>query len=342
MPAHRPRARWRRSWDASHARLDELLTESDVVSLHAPATPEIGSHDLRASTRGDEAPRRPRQHLARDACRLGGSRDGPHRGGPSARRAWTSTRASPRCRSTCWRRRAAFSSLTSAPRRRRRETRWRRSSRKRPSGLRRGRAAQPSGLGRPFRPSSVSRPKRSASLPGRLSTKLIGKGRNSLMGNRFSTIVNRLKGRADGRHGGPRTAARLALAAVAALAIGVGVTACGSAEAADSNAVDVVAYSTPETVYKDGIIPAFKKNVSGRERELYDLVRPLRRSVAGGRVGSARIGRPLLDPAGHAAAGRLGTGRLELGPELLQRVRPGLGGRVRRPPGQPQEHPGLE
>jgi len=54
------------------------------------------------------------------------------------------------------------------------------------------------------------------------------------------------------------------LAALGALAIGVGVTACGGTSTADSNGpIDIVAYSTPETVYKDGLIPAFEKTSEG-------------------------------------------------------------------------------
>ena len=86
------------------------------------------------------------------------------------------------------------------------------------------------------------------------------------MGNRFSGPVSRLNGRSDGRHGGPRTAARVILAVVGALAIGLGIAACGSSSSADSNGpVDIVAYSTPETVYKDGLIPAFKKTSQGSD-----------------------------------------------------------------------------
>src|SRR3954463_1077711 len=85
------------------------------------------------------------------------------------------------------------------------------------------------------------------------------------MGTRFSNPVSRLKGRADGRHGGPKTAARVGLAAMAAVAIGVGVTACGSSSRAGSGAGGIVAYSTPETVYKDGLIPAFKKTSQGSD-----------------------------------------------------------------------------
>jgi sulfate/thiosulfate-binding protein len=53
------------------------------------------------------------------------------------------------------------------------------------------------------------------------------------------------------------------LAALGALAIGAGVTACGGTSSADSGTVDIVAYSTPETVYKEGLIPAFEKTSEG-------------------------------------------------------------------------------
>ena len=83
------------------------------------------------------------------------------------------------------------------------------------------------------------------------------------MNNRISRPVSRLRRRGGGgRDGGPRTAARVGLAAFAALAIGLGIAACGSASG-DSNSVDVVAYSTPETAYTHGLIPAFKKTSQG-------------------------------------------------------------------------------
>jgi sulfate/thiosulfate transport system substrate-binding protein len=85
------------------------------------------------------------------------------------------------------------------------------------------------------------------------------------MATRFSRPVRRLFGRADGRHGAPGAAARVGLAASAAVAIAVGVTACGGSSSADSSGgpIDIVAYSTPETVYKDGLIPAFEKTSQG-------------------------------------------------------------------------------
>jgi len=56
------------------------------------------------------------------------------------------------------------------------------------------------------------------------------------------------------------------LAVAAALALGVGVAACGSSSSGSTSGgpVDIVAYSTPETVYKDGLIPAFEKTSEGK------------------------------------------------------------------------------
>jgi sulfate/thiosulfate transport system substrate-binding protein len=56
---------------------------------------------------------------------------------------------------------------------------------------------------------------------------------------------------------------------MAAVAIGIGVTACSSSSdstsggSSSSGPVDIVAYSTPETAYKDGLIPAFEKTPQG-------------------------------------------------------------------------------
>ncbi|TMK72202.1 MAG: sulfate ABC transporter substrate-binding protein [Actinobacteria bacterium] len=84
------------------------------------------------------------------------------------------------------------------------------------------------------------------------------------MGIRFSTGARRLLGRPGRTPGARRAVARVGLAALGALAIGVGVAACGSSSSADSSGpVDIVAYSTPETVYKEGLIPAFKKTSQG-------------------------------------------------------------------------------
>jgi sulfate/thiosulfate-binding protein len=96
------------------------------------------------------------------------------------------------------------------------------------------------------------------------------------MGTRFSRPVSRPFGRADGRHGRLRAAARIALAAMVALGIGVVAAACGGSSSTTSGGssssgssssggpIDIVAYSTPETVYKDGLIPAFEKTSEGQ------------------------------------------------------------------------------
>ena len=117
------------------------------------------------------------------------------------------------------------------------------------------------------------------------------------MGNRFSRPVSRLKGRADGRHGGPRTAARVVLATVAALAIGLGIAACGSSSSADSGSVDIVAYSTPETVYKDGLIPAFQKTSQGADASSRPRSAPPATSRGRSSRASPPTVRPLLDPS---------------------------------------------
>ncbi|HYX78392.1 MAG TPA: extracellular solute-binding protein [Solirubrobacterales bacterium] len=66
--------------------------------------------------------------------------------------------------------------------------------------------------------------------------------------------------------GGPRgwpRAVRLGGAAALALAIGLGVAACGGSSSGESGPIDLVAYSTPETVYDKSLIPAFQKTLEG-------------------------------------------------------------------------------
>jgi sulfate/thiosulfate transport system substrate-binding protein len=74
--------------------------------------------------------------------------------------------------------------------------------------------------------------------------------------------ARRVTGRAVGSHGRPRLT-RIGLAGVLALALGLGAAACGSSSSSSSGSIDIVAYSTPETVYKDGLIPAFEKTSQG-------------------------------------------------------------------------------
>ncbi len=59
-------------------------------------------------------------------------------------------------------------------------------------------------------------------------------------------------------------AGRIALAAALALVLGVAVAACGSSSSGSSGGqIDLVAYSTPETVYDKDLIPAFQKTSEG-------------------------------------------------------------------------------
>jgi sulfate/thiosulfate-binding protein len=80
------------------------------------------------------------------------------------------------------------------------------------------------------------------------------------MSSRFKIPAGRFARCADGRQGGRRIGPIAAMAAVLALALGV--AACGSSSG-NSGSVDIVAYSTPETVYKDGLLPAFEKTSEG-------------------------------------------------------------------------------
>jgi sulfate/thiosulfate transport system substrate-binding protein len=71
------------------------------------------------------------------------------------------------------------------------------------------------------------------------------------------------------RDGGKRVisskAGRIALAAALALSLGVGVAACGSSSSGSSGGqINLIAYSTPETVYDKSLIPAFEKTSQGQ------------------------------------------------------------------------------
>ncbi|MFR5795511.1 MAG: hypothetical protein ACLUI3_08145 [Christensenellales bacterium] len=55
--------------DVRFVTLDELLADSDVVSLHCPLTGEKPRHDRRGGDCGDEAGRSRHQHGARAAGR---------------------------------------------------------------------------------------------------------------------------------------------------------------------------------------------------------------------------------------------------------------------------------
>jgi sulfate/thiosulfate transport system substrate-binding protein len=57
---------------------------------------------------------------------------------------------------------------------------------------------------------------------------------------------------------------RVAVAAALAVAVGLGVAACGSSSGSGSSTINLVAYSTPETVYDKQLIPAFQKTSEGQ------------------------------------------------------------------------------
>jgi sulfate/thiosulfate transport system substrate-binding protein len=58
-------------------------------------------------------------------------------------------------------------------------------------------------------------------------------------------------------------AGRITLAAALALVLGVAVAACGSSSSSSGGQINLVAYSTPETVYDKDLIPAFQKTSEG-------------------------------------------------------------------------------
>ena len=79
--------------------------------------------------------------------------------------------------------------------------------------------------------------------------------------NRFRQLVSRQGG--VKRVTSAKTG-RIALAAALALALGLGVAACGSSSGGSSGGqINLVAYSTPETVYDKSLIPAFQKTSEG-------------------------------------------------------------------------------
>jgi sulfate/thiosulfate-binding protein len=80
---------------------------------------------------------------------------------------------------------------------------------------------------------------------------------------RLLKLSTRLGG-GDGSDRKRPMAARIGLAVALALAIGVGVAACGSSsDSSGGSTINLVAYSTPETVYDKALIPAFQKTSQG-------------------------------------------------------------------------------
>src|SRR5919108_5301223 len=79
---------------------------------------------------------------------------------------------------------------------------------------------------------------------------------------RSSKPSGRVRSGPNGARGWPK-AVRLGAAAALALAIGLGLAACGGSSSGASGPIDLVAYSTPETVYDKSLIPAFQKTSEG-------------------------------------------------------------------------------
>ncbi len=81
--------------------------------------------------------------------------------------------------------------------------------------------------------------------------------------NRFRRLVSRRQGGAKGAFSSK--ASRIGLAGALALALGLGVAACGddSSSGSSGGEVNLVAYSTPETVYDEALIPGFQKTSEG-------------------------------------------------------------------------------
>jgi sulfate/thiosulfate-binding protein len=68
----------------------------------------------------------------------------------------------------------------------------------------------------------------------------------------------------------PRGGVRLALAAVLAVGLGGVVAACGDSSEASDGGIDLVAYSTPEEAYTNGLQPGFNKTSEGDGVEFKD------------------------------------------------------------------------
>jgi sulfate transport system substrate-binding protein len=79
--------------------------------------------------------------------------------------------------------------------------------------------------------------------------------------DRFRELVDRRQGGVMGAT--PSKAGRIALAAALALVLGVAVASCGSSSGSSGGQINLVAYSTPETVYDKDLIPAFQKTSEG-------------------------------------------------------------------------------
>ena len=143
-------------------------------------------------------------------------------------------------------------------------------------------------------------------------------------------------------------AARATLAASAALALGVTVSACGSdsgsSSSGDSTAsgtVSVVGYSTPTDAYEKTLEPAFQKTPEGADVDFSNSF-----GASGDQSRAVEAGQP-ADFVHFALApdvDRLVDAGLvddDWDSGKYERQHPGLGRRVHRPRWQPEEHPGL-
>ena len=122
-----------------------------------------------------------------------------------------------------------------------------------------------------------------------------------------------------------KIAARLGIAGVA-LAATLGIAACGGSS---SDKIDLVAYSTPQQAYEDGIEPAFTKTPDGDGVDFsnsFGSSGDQSRAVESGQPADvvAFSLEPDIDPSGRGRQGRRG---LEQGPVPRHRHR--LGGRAR-------------
>jgi sulfate/thiosulfate transport system substrate-binding protein len=79
---------------------------------------------------------------------------------------------------------------------------------------------------------------------------------------RSSKALGHAEGGPKGARRSPRLL-RLAAAAALALALGLVVAACGGSSSGASGPIDLVAYSTPETVYDTSLIPSFQDTPEG-------------------------------------------------------------------------------
>src|SRR5688500_18785965 len=80
--------------------------------------------------------------------------------------------------------------------------------------------------------------------------------------NRFRRLVGRPWRRVN--RATSFKAGRIGLAGAAALSLGLGVAACGGdSSGTNSGQVNLIAYSTPESVYDGALIPGFEKTSEG-------------------------------------------------------------------------------